>query len=146
MKPLLTWRETQQLIKVIAEAGCIPFVRVPSANVGDILKAVDAGALGIVVPMVETVQEARNAVTFAKYPIGNRDYPNTKPWGHRSSGGGQARSLWGRSARRKSGEIPSPHLHAFATWLGSPRRELGEFPSPHLGRRPRNADLTSFGR
>src|SRR5262249_38226932 len=23
----LTWRETQQLIKVIAEAGCIPFVR-----------------------------------------------------------------------------------------------------------------------
>src|SRR5262249_49935390 len=26
----LTWRETQQLIKVIAEAGCIPFVRVPS--------------------------------------------------------------------------------------------------------------------
>src|SRR5688572_24253469 len=23
----ITWRETQQLIKVIAEAGCIPFVR-----------------------------------------------------------------------------------------------------------------------
>ncbi len=92
----LTWRETQQLIKVIAEAGCIPFVRVPSANVGDIQKAVDAGALGIIVPMVETVQEARNAVMFAKYPIGNRESPNTKPWGHRSSGGGQARSLWGR--------------------------------------------------
>ncbi|MEO7600138.1 MAG: hypothetical protein ABIV50_14475, partial [Opitutus sp.] len=42
----LTWRETQQLIKVIAEAGCIPFVRVPSANVGDVQKATDAGALG----------------------------------------------------------------------------------------------------
>src|SRR6516162_1842155 len=69
----LTWRETQQLIKVVAEAGCIPFVRVPSANVGDILKAVDAGALGIIVPMVETVQEARNAVMFAKFPIGDRE-------------------------------------------------------------------------
>jgi 2-keto-3-deoxy-L-rhamnonate aldolase RhmA len=91
----LTWRETQQLIKVIAEAGCIPFVRVPSANVGDIQKAVDAGALGIIVPMVETVQEAKNAVMFAKFPIGHRDNPNTKPWGHRSSGGGQAGSLWG---------------------------------------------------
>src|SRR5258707_5166121 len=57
----MTWRETQQLIKVVAEAGCIPFVRVPSANIGDILKACDAGALGIVVPMVESVEEARNA-------------------------------------------------------------------------------------
>ncbi len=92
----LTWRETQQLIKVIAEAGCMPFVRVPSANVGDIQKAVDAGALGIIVPMVETVQEARNAVMFAKFPIGNRESPNTKPWGHRSSGGGQAGTLWGK--------------------------------------------------
>ncbi len=91
----LTWRETQQLIKVIAEAGCIPFVRVPSANVGDIQKATDAGALGIIVPMVETVQEAKNAVMFSKFPIGHRDNPNTKPWGHRSSGGGQASSLWG---------------------------------------------------
>jgi 2-keto-3-deoxy-L-rhamnonate aldolase RhmA len=91
----LTWRETQQLIKVVAEAGCIPFVRVPSANVGDIQKATDAGALGIIIPMVETVQEAKNAVMFAKFPIGHRDNPNTKPWGHRSSGGGQAGSLWG---------------------------------------------------
>lgn len=92
----LTWREAQQLIEVVARAGCIPFVRVPSANVGDIQKATDAGALGIIVPMVETVQEARNAVMFAKFPIGNRDNPNTKPWGHRSSGGGQASALWGR--------------------------------------------------
>src|SRR5262249_31881090 len=49
----LTWREAQQLIKVIAEAGSIPFLRVPSANVGDILKACDAGALGIRDPVVQ---------------------------------------------------------------------------------------------
>ncbi len=91
----LTWRETQQLIKVIAEAGCIPFVRVPTANEGDIQKATDAGALGIIVPMVDSVEEARNAVMFSKFPIGHRDNPNTKPWGHRSSGGNQATSLWG---------------------------------------------------
>ena len=34
------------LNEVIAKAGCIPFVRVPSANVGDIQKATDAGAVG----------------------------------------------------------------------------------------------------
>jgi 4-hydroxy-2-oxoheptanedioate aldolase len=92
----LTWREAQQMIKVVAEAGSIPFLRVPSANVGDILKACDAGALGIVVPMVESVEEARNAVLFSKYPIGNRECPNTRPWGRRSSGRNQASSLWGK--------------------------------------------------
>jgi 4-hydroxy-2-oxoheptanedioate aldolase len=91
----LTWRETQQIIKVVAEAGCIPFVRVPTANEGDIQKATDAGALGIIIPMVDSVEEARNAVMFSKFPIGHRDNPNTKPWGHRSSGGAQAPSLWG---------------------------------------------------
>ena len=91
----LTWRETQQLIKVIVEAGTIPFVRVPTANEGDIQKATDAGALGIIVPMVDSVEEARNAVMFSKYPIGHRDNPNTRPWGHRSSGQAQATTLWG---------------------------------------------------
>jgi 4-hydroxy-2-oxoheptanedioate aldolase len=92
----LTWRETQNLIEVIVKAGCIPFVRVPSANVGDIQKATDAGALGIIIPMVSTVEEARNAVMFAKFPVGNRESPNTKPWGHRSSGNNRATSIWGR--------------------------------------------------
>jgi 4-hydroxy-2-oxoheptanedioate aldolase len=91
----LTWRESQQLIKTVAEAGCIPFVRVPTANEGDIQKAVDAGALGVIIPMVDSVTEARNAVMFSKYPIGHRDNQNAKPWGHRSSGQMQAPSLWG---------------------------------------------------
>ena len=92
----LTWRETQSLIDAVASAGCIPFVRVPSANVGDIQKATDAGALGIIVPMVETVEEARNAVLFSKFPVGNLASPNTRPWGHRSSGQNHAVSIWGR--------------------------------------------------
>ena len=91
----LTWRETQNLIEVIVEAGSIPFIRVPSANVGDIQKATDAGALGIVIPMVDSVEEARNAVLYSKFPIGNRESPNTRPWGHRSAGGNRASSLWG---------------------------------------------------
>jgi len=91
----LTWREAEDLIRVIAQAGCIPFVRVPSANAGDIQKATDAGALGIIIPMVDTIEEARRAVMYAKWPIGSRDNPNTKPWGHRSSGGGQFTQLWG---------------------------------------------------
>jgi 4-hydroxy-2-oxoheptanedioate aldolase len=93
----LTWREAEDLIRVIAQAGCIPFVRVPSANAGDIQKATDAGALGIIIPMVDTIEEARRAVMYSKWPIGSRDNPNTKPWGHRSSGGGQFTQLWGNA-------------------------------------------------
>lgn len=91
----LTWREADDLVRVIAQAGCIPFIRVPNANKGDIQKATDAGALGIIIPMVDTVEEARNAVMYAKWPIGDRNNPNTRPWGHRSSGGGQFTQLWG---------------------------------------------------
>jgi 4-hydroxy-2-oxoheptanedioate aldolase len=93
---LLTWRETSNLIKVIAEAGCMPFVRVPSPTEGELQKATDGGALGVIIPMVYNVQHARDAVMFAKYPVGNLKNPNTKPWGHRSAGQNQATSLWGR--------------------------------------------------
>ena len=91
----LTWREAEDLVRVVAQAGCIPFIRVPGAFEGDIQKATDAGALGIIIPMVDAVQEARDAVKFAKWPIGSLTNPNAKPWGHRSSGGGQFNTLWG---------------------------------------------------
>ncbi|MFC1551626.1 HpcH/HpaI aldolase/citrate lyase family protein [Candidatus Latescibacterota bacterium] len=92
----LTYQESAALVRVIADAGCIPFIRVPQATQGDIQKATDIGALGIIVPMVETVEEAHNAVWYTKFPVGNVKSPNTKPWGFRSNGGNNARGIWGR--------------------------------------------------
>jgi 4-hydroxy-2-oxoheptanedioate aldolase len=92
----LTWRESQNLVEVIAKEGCIPFIRVPSATEGDIQKATDAGALGIIIPMVSTLEQAHNAVRFAKLPVGNVESPNTKPWGQRSSGQNRAVTIWGK--------------------------------------------------
>jgi 2-keto-3-deoxy-L-rhamnonate aldolase RhmA len=68
----------------------IPFIRVPTDSEGDIQKAVDIGALGVIVPLVDTVQKIQNAITFAKYP----------PVGKRSLGGGQYGALWGRDYRK----------------------------------------------
>ena len=34
--------------------------------------------LGIIVPMLDTVEEARNAVMFSKFPIGHRDNPDVR--------------------------------------------------------------------
>jgi 4-hydroxy-2-oxoheptanedioate aldolase len=92
----LTWRESQNLIEAIAGEGCIPFIRVPSATEGDIQKATDAGALGIIIPMVYSLEQAHNAIKFAKFPVGNLASPNTKPWGHRSNGQNRASAIWGK--------------------------------------------------
>jgi len=92
----LTWRESQLLIETIAAEGCIPFLRVPSATEGDVQKATDAGALGIIFPMVYSLEQAHNAIKYAKFPVGNVNAPNTKPWGHRSNGQNHASRIWGK--------------------------------------------------
>ena len=45
-----------------------PFVRVPTHQYHFVARALDAGALGIMVPMVETVQQARDIVSWTRYP------------------------------------------------------------------------------
>lgn len=85
----LTYNEVAGMIWACKGAPAIPFIRVPDATEGDIQKAMDIGALGVVVPMVETVEEAQAAVNYAKFP----------PLGRRSRGGGQYRALWGEDYR-----------------------------------------------
>jgi 2-keto-3-deoxy-L-rhamnonate aldolase RhmA len=92
----LTWRESQNIIETVAKEGCIPFLRVPSATEGDVQKATDAGALGIIFPMVYSLEQAHNAIKYAKFPVGNLASPNTKPWGHRSNGQNHASRIWGK--------------------------------------------------
>jgi 4-hydroxy-2-oxoheptanedioate aldolase len=55
------------------ENGSAPVIRVPYNGSGDIKKAYDIGAVGVMVPQVDTPEEARAAVQSAKYPpIGKR--------------------------------------------------------------------------
>jgi 2-dehydro-3-deoxyglucarate aldolase/4-hydroxy-2-oxoheptanedioate aldolase len=49
-----------------------PFVRVPTHQYHFIARALDAGALGIMVPMVETAQQARDIVAWTRYPPAGR--------------------------------------------------------------------------
>ncbi len=90
----LTFQEVARMIWACRGAEAIPFVRVPDATEGDIQKATDLGALGIIVPMVDTVEKIKAAVKFAKYP----------PLGARSQGGGQYRALWGDQYREFANE------------------------------------------
>jgi 4-hydroxy-2-oxoheptanedioate aldolase len=74
----IDWSQATTLFAAIADAGCVPLCRVPEGTHFYIKRALDAGAWGIVVPMVDTVEQARIAIAAAKYP----------PTGNRSIGGG----------------------------------------------------------
>jgi 4-hydroxy-2-oxoheptanedioate aldolase len=55
--------------------GPAPVVRVPENSIGAIKRALDAGAWGVVVPMVNTQAEAEAAVRAAKFPpLGERSF------------------------------------------------------------------------
>jgi 2-keto-3-deoxy-L-rhamnonate aldolase RhmA len=62
------------MVAIIADSGlCAPIVRVPSNSVEWFKWALDAGAWGVVVPMVNTREEVLRAIEFAKYPpVGSR--------------------------------------------------------------------------
>lgn len=67
------WDRAGLLFGAIADAGCTVLARVPRGDHDYIKRVLDAGAHGIVVPMVNTVEEAKIAIAAAKYPpIGNR--------------------------------------------------------------------------
>lgn len=90
----LTYQEVARMIWACRGAAAMPFVRVPDATEGDIQKAVDMGALGIIVPMVDSLDKMQRAIKFSKYP----------PLGARSQGGGQYGSLWGTDYRQRAND------------------------------------------
>ena len=72
------WSQAAMIFAAVADAGCVPLARVPEGTHHYIKRVLDAGAWGIVVPMVDTVEQAKVAIAAAKYP----------PIGNRSVGGG----------------------------------------------------------
>ena len=60
---------------LVRERGIVPGIRAAYTNVREIQKAVDGGAMVVVLPTLDSVQEAKDAVQMAYYPpIGKRKY------------------------------------------------------------------------
>lgn len=69
----ITLDQAQTLIQVIELAGAAPLVRVSENNPVLIKRVMDAGAHGVIVPNVNTREEAIAAVKAVRYPpVGNR--------------------------------------------------------------------------
>jgi 4-hydroxy-2-oxoheptanedioate aldolase len=59
----------------LARTGVSPIVRVPSCDGAYIGQVLDAGAHGVIVPMVDSAESARNAVAACRiFPAGNRSF------------------------------------------------------------------------
>jgi len=57
-----------QICVAALDAGITPFVRVPENSPGWIGRALDGGAVGIVVPHIDSAADAKRAVDAARYP------------------------------------------------------------------------------
>lgn len=86
----MSYQDVARMVMACKGSPAMPFIRVPDASEGDIQKAVDLGAVGIIIPMVDDVQKVKNAIKFAMYP----------PKGKRSLGGGQYGALYGPDYRQ----------------------------------------------
>jgi 2-keto-3-deoxy-L-rhamnonate aldolase RhmA len=94
----ITLHQAQQLVQIIELGGVVPLVRVGINDANLIKRVMDAGAYGVIVPMVNTKEDARKAVYSVKYPpLGTRgvglaraqgygqDFPEYKDWNNENS-------------------------------------------------------------
>jgi 2-keto-3-deoxy-L-rhamnonate aldolase RhmA len=81
------WGDVARMWRTCPHAGAVPGVRVADTTEREIQRALDSGALVLVVPTVDTVEEAIAARDMAFFP----------PLGRRSNGSGQAfgPAMWG---------------------------------------------------
>ena len=60
-----------------------PFARIKDVSRPSVLKMLDIGAKGIIVPCVETVEQVKNLVEWSKYyPLGKRGFFTARPAGY----------------------------------------------------------------
>jgi 4-hydroxy-2-oxoheptanedioate aldolase len=78
----------QAMIAATQGTGCIPLVRVGAIDPVPVKPVLDAGAFGVIFPMVKTAEEARLAAQSVRYP----------PAGIRGVGPHTAPARWGLSA------------------------------------------------
>ena len=93
---MMSYDDLTYMLPAISTSDTIPFVRVPWNEPYEIMKALDAGAYGVIVPMVNNREEAATAVAACRYP----------PDGNRSFGPIRAAMYGGRGyAREANGEV-----------------------------------------
>lgn len=72
---LIDYSELVSMLTAISTTQTVPLVRVPSLEPGLIMKVLDAGAYGVIAPLINTADDARALVESSRYPpLGMRSY------------------------------------------------------------------------
>ena len=67
------------MLQAMRASGTVPMARVPWLDPAAIMKALDAGALGIICPMIDTPEAAARLVSCVRYPpLGRRSFGPTR--------------------------------------------------------------------
>jgi 4-hydroxy-2-oxoheptanedioate aldolase len=91
----LDYRDALQMMQAMRGSDVTPMVRVPWNEPGIIMKALDAGAHGIICPMINTADEAARFLSCIRYP----------PKGQRSSGPTRATFAYGGYGLEANDEV-----------------------------------------
>ncbi len=65
---MLDYDDVKHMLTAISTSNTMPFVRVPWNEPYEIMKVLDAGAYGVIVPLVNNREEAERAVSACRYP------------------------------------------------------------------------------
>ena len=72
---LLDYQDVKVMLPAISTTQTMPFVRVPWNEPAAIMKVLDAGAYGVIVPLINNRAEAEKAVAACRYPpVGIRSF------------------------------------------------------------------------
>ncbi len=67
------------MLQAMRASGVVPLARVPWLEPGIVMKVLDAGAYGVVCPMVNTARQAAEFVGYLRYPpLGQRSFGPTR--------------------------------------------------------------------
>src|ERR1044071_5237482 len=65
----LDWKEILEHVRATVRSDTVALVRIAELNGGLIKRALDIGADGVVIPWIESAEQLRQAVAFARYPL-----------------------------------------------------------------------------
>jgi 2-keto-3-deoxy-L-rhamnonate aldolase RhmA len=81
----MSWNDVAQMIAACPGSdGASPMIRMPDQFESSIQKATDLGAIGLIFPTMRDGHQALEAARYSRFP----------PFGRRSSGSGQAGTVW----------------------------------------------------
>jgi 4-hydroxy-2-oxoheptanedioate aldolase len=72
---MFSFPEALAMMQALSGTPATPLVRVQELNQADIMHLLDAGAYGVICPMVSTAEQAKDLVAACRYPpVGNRSF------------------------------------------------------------------------